>query len=651
MRAAIALFLALVPIAAHAADTPWRDILARANSEKKPIVIFFRADPCAPCAAFERTALPHPAIQRRLPSVVFATLPASAGETSGVALFDRAGVLRARWAFVPGTMNFGVILDSAIAVAPQFERAVQLCESGDPDGGEVAAAIGLALLGRVDRARAALQRSRPGASPETQQAAIVANAVLDAAEGKSAPAPPSARPAQSGAIRILPLSRQIVSGRQKVKTNVTSTAIARVSFSLDGKEIQRVGRPPFSATLDFGPVPERRAIQVVAFDRNGRAIGRDERIVDEAGETFRVRLVTPREGAAGGAVPVELNVRAPATRRVERIAISWNDADRAVLTAPPWQAILQIPEGQLGVLRAVAELDDGRTSEDTALLNAGIVGQVDVQLVELPITIVNRNGSAPALAADRIHVREGTRVRRVESVATAAETPLTVGLLIDVSDSMQRTLPDVQEAAIRFLETLLGPRDRAFLIAFDSRAHLLQPATSDITLLRRQIMRLRPDGLTALDDAMVLGLLQFEGIKGRRAMIVFTDGFDRTSVYSPDDVRELARRVNVPIHPIASILDVPAALTAAGTNKTDLFAAGHADLQRLADATGGTAHTLRNLADLPNVYAQIETTLRNQILAFARTDRGTRENEWRSVQVKVEGADQVFAPEGYYASW
>jgi hypothetical protein len=52
------------------------------------------------------------------------------------------------------------------------------------------------------------------------------------------------------------------------------------------------------------------------------------------------------------------------------------------------------------------------------------------------------------------------------------------------------------------------------------------------------------------------------------------------------------------------------------------------------------------------VYARIEAALRAQVLAFMRTDRGGRENEWRAIRVEVRGATgQVYAPAGYYAPW
>lgn len=712
MRAGLLLLLFALSIEAE----EWQELLARAHREEKPLVVFYTTPLCPRCDELQRVTVPHPTIERRLPNVVFAVLQ---GTEPGVAYFDHSGVLRARWPIVPDTTNFGIILDSIVTVAPHFARAVQLAASGAPYEADLEAGIGLALLERAADARAALTRAREHGSPATRQSAIVTTAVLDANEGKvkqalaalqqiaANPVTPkiaaeawitigkihrssgktaeaiaayttaaekaeagspahaaaqqalaglrAARPAKANAIRILPLGRQLVSGRQTVKTHVSSSAIARVVFTVDGRETARVERPPFSATLDFGDVPQRRAIRVVAFDRQGREAGRDERVVNDAGETFWLRLAAPAEGAVSGPVRVSMNVRAPAARPVRRVVVSWNDAVRAVLTAAPWETTIDVPAGQAGVLRAVAELDDGRSSEDAVLLNAGgAADRVDVQLVELPITVVSGNAPMPAITADRITVREGTRRRRVESIATAAETPLTVGLLIDVSESMQKTLPDLQEAAIRFLQAILGPRDRAFLVTFDTYARLQQPATGDLTLLRREIMKVRPNGLTALHDAMVLGLLQFEGIKGRRAMIVFSDGVDRTSRYGAADVAELARRVNVPIHVIASLPGLGPAFYTHGLPDpgTPWLDPADDELKGVARATGGTSHLLDDLAELPGVYARIEAALRAQILAFVRTEPATRENEWRRVQVEVKGDGlEVFAPAGYYAGW
>lgn len=718
MRGLVALFLMAVPLFAQ--DGGWEGALARADRERKPIVVFFTAEGCERCSRFAEASVPHPAIQRRLPPVVFTILPVESplwqSPDPGVAFFDRCGVLRARWPMIPDTTDFGIILDSVSAVAADFERAAQFEESGQPDAADLAAANGLGRMGRIADARDALARARASANEETRQGAVVIGAIFDANEGRWQEAltalepvaasaaeatigadawmaigairrasgsleqatqafttaaellgPDSRRSAEvqkaleglrnagrhPDAVRVLPIQNQVVRGRQVVRTRVGSPAVVRVVFSLDGREVERVTRPPFSATLEFGDVPERHVIRAAAFDRRGREIGRHERIVNDAGETFWLHLLTPREGPVLRKVHVSMDVRVPTSQRVRRVVLTWNDAERAVLEAAPWEATVTIPEDEIGVLGAKAELEDGRTAEDAVLLNArGAAGRADVQLVELPMTVASRSGAPPEITADRIVVREGDKVRRVTSIATAAETPLTVGLLIDVSASMQSSLLDVQEAAIGFLESILGPRDRAFVITFDTRARIVQQATSDPEQLRRQIMTLRPDGLTAIHDAMVLGLLQFEGVKGRRAMIVFSDGLDITSEYKAADVRELARRVHVPIHVIASTTGVSARLRPSPGSSNPRLDPGQEELAGIARSTGGSSQVLDNLGELDRLYARIAASLRAQILAFVRVDPGTRENEWRPVKVEMKDRDvEVFAPEGYYAVW
>lgn len=346
MRPGLTLLLLLLLQASP--DATWRDLLATSARDKRPAVVFFRSQDCPRCEELERVFVHHPAIERRLPAVVFAALPVDAGEAaalwksshSGIAYFDRSGALRARWPIVPDTMNFGIILDSIIAV--DFEHALQLFEAGQPGEGEIALALGFARLGRNTDARAALERARAQGNPEIRQSVIVTAAVLDFKEGRHADAltqiqvvaanaltPKIAAEASkamesireamgrrdpgrnSGVIRILPPDRQVVRGRQIVKTHVASANVARVAFSLDGREVPRRMQPPFSATLHFAEVPTRQTIRVVAFNRKGQEIGRDEHVVNEAGETFWLRILEPREGAAHGRVRVHVGIRAP----------------------------------------------------------------------------------------------------------------------------------------------------------------------------------------------------------------------------------------------------------------------------------------------------------------------------------------------------
>jgi Ca-activated chloride channel homolog len=732
-------------VADPAAAAAWHEALARADNEKKPLVVFFRPKRCGDCDVFQRDVVPHPTIGRRTSKLVFATIPFSKADVAlpwsekdaGIAVFDRTHTVRATWTGVPDTTTLGLILDAAIAAGPHFERAIAADAGRGPYAGASEVATGLIQLGRPEEARAYLQEAIAKGAPDVGQLASVSLALLDASE-KSAPAalerldaivaaartPDVAAEAwmaiaiiqralghladaenafrqaadlagsksptgiaagaalaslasTSGApqdastvVKIMPPDDQIVTGRQTVRALVNSPAVARVVFTVDAKEIASVTRPPFSTPAQFSRIPQTQTIGAVAYDFSGAEIGRDERRVNDAGDVFWIRLHEPTVDPSG-AVPVSVALRVPSSRRVESVTVSWNDESKAVLTVAPLATTMttsiKIPPQQVGVLKVVAKLDDGRTAEDAIPLNAGAyVERTEVQLVELPVTITEGGKPLPSLNPTDLVVQEGRARKVVESIAAAADSPVTVGILIDTSASMYNTLPDVQEAAIRFLDAVLRPTDRAFVVNFDSKATLVQPATADREALRRAIMHLSASGLTALHDAIILGLLQFEGIKGRRALVVFTDGFDVSSRYTAEDLRRLSQRMNVPVYAIAPELRAasigapgianaivpsgPGRFASVPPTQASPAAQGLEDLKGVARASGGQMHEVKALNRLDDVYGLIAEALRAQMLITIRTAPGTSDNEWRPVTVSAAARNlDVRAPAGYYA--
>lgn len=632
---------------------------------------------------------------------------------AGLGVFDRQGTLRFTFDGIPDLSTLGVILDDVADVAPHLERAVAAVEGGEPAEGELDSAIALMILGRRDEARAALQRAIGSAQPETRQYAEIARALLDGQDGRAANAirtldaivanartPRIAGDAWlaigllhrmarayddanvafatarvllgtsesriaaisdealsalenaadgSGPIRIIPPASQVVTGRVNVTTLVTSAEIASVAFTLDGKEIARSRRPPFVAAIDFGRVPEERTIGAIAFDGLGNETGRDELVVNGGGERFWFRIVEPLAGTVEGTTPVRMTLRAPADDAVQRVTISWNDEVRTVLTEEPWETTVRIP-GEIGVLRGVAHLADGREAEDAVLLNAsGHAERADVQLVELPVTL---SDPSARLDTKSVIVREGGRRRNAESVQPPAESPLTVGFVIDTSGSMQDALANVQEAALGFLDSALGERDRGFIVAFSTRARLVQAPTADKARLREKMMSLRARGSTALYDAIAVGLLQLQGVKGRRALVVFTDGGDLTSRYGATDIAALAKRTHVPIHLIATTPNRSSQKTAGPRPDELRWGATYRSLSAMAESTGGRAYVLDRVEDLPQVYQRIGDALRSQFLVFVRAEPGRHENDWRDIDVEIVARGlTAFAPEGYYAPW
>ena len=706
----------------------WQEARERAAREGKPLLVFFRPKLCPACDEFERDSISHPAIVRRLPQLVFAPVPYAAPwnvKQPGLALIDESGGLRATWPGIPSTSQFLSIADSVITATPNFQRAAALESASDPYAGKTNLAIGTALLGRIDLARAILSEVMLRGTHRQQQLAIISSAYLDAGEGLASEAitalnqiiadpatandvradawlayatiqqnrganeeaakgyraaietgsagstagieaakqlaqiPAEARSAGSkrGPFRLVPFDEQIVTGQRGVRTSVTSTNVARVAFSLDGGATAVVSNPPFTTKLDFGDMPESHVVRAIAYDEKGMELGRDEMTVNDGGDVFWMRLAEPSGAHAKGSVPVSVLLRIPPARAVRAVTISWNDEPIASLSEAPWRTVATIP-GQVGILRAVAELDDGRIVEDAVLLNApGYVERTEVQVVEIPVTVT------PTIAVEpkELSVREGRKVREVQSVTMGAEAPLTVGLLFDTSQSMEQRLSDLQEAALLFIETGLDPADRVFLISFDTRATLVQPPTTDRDALRDAILDFRPSGLTSLHDAMILGLLQFEGVRGRRGLVVFTDGLDRTSRYKPADLAAMAKRSNVPIYLITTPMNRPGfdwgstmwSEKRGGKNDPGPVLTGNTgaeDLERMARRSGGRLHEMTSLGQLPRIYASIADALRAQVIVAIRTEPARKENDWREIDVDVKkrGID-VRAPAGYYA--
>ena len=108
----------------------------------------------------------------------------------------------------------------------------------------------------------------------------------------------------------------------------------------------------------------------------------------------------------------------------------------------------------------------------------------------------------------------------------------------------------VLEAAAVFFEGTLAERDRAFLVEFASRPHLAQALTGDLGLLRERLSSVEVGGDTAFYDAILFSIAQFQGVGGRKALVVLTDGEDYGSHFSPERCIEQALAHGVQLYVI-----------------------------------------------------------------------------------------------------
>jgi hypothetical protein len=158
--------------------------------------------------------------------------------------------------------------------------------------------------------------------------------------------------------------------------------------------------------------------------------------------------------------------------------------------------------------------------------------KIDTRLVSVPVIVSDRNGRyVPNLTQANFTVLQDGSPQNIAFFG-ATEEPITIALLIDTSQSTRPVLDDIKDSASSFIK-LLGPRDRAMIVSFDYDTHILSPLTSDRERLKEAVNSAEiPDRLagTTLRDAAYQTVNQsFAGIKGRKAIILLTDGKDAGS--------------------------------------------------------------------------------------------------------------------------
>lgn len=507
--------------------------------------------------------------------------------------------------------------------APTAERPLVLV-ADRPLRPEADYVVRLAVRDEVSGAVAHLARgfrvpteARPG------DAAMLELAVAATADADAQAAAPPAGPDQ---LLLLPPEESVVLGLWRAEALVAGQRIARVDFLVDGAVQLSRTRPPFTAELRLDRFPREQVIAAAGYDTAGELVVADEVIVNQPRGELRVRIVEPaRAATVVGRALARAEVTVPAGRRVERLEIRLDDEPAVVVERPPWQAEIEVAESDRAVyLSAVVWLDDGSRAEDVRVLNAqGFSEEVDVAVVDLYVAAVDRqHRPVPGLAASDFRVTEDGRPQEVRRFEEVVDLPLGVGLVLDVSGSMQRSLGEVREAADEFLRRVVRPGDHAFVVAFSDRPSLVVAPTDDVDLVADSLSGLRAFGGTALHDAVMTSLYHFRGVEGQKALVLFTDGDDTASAVKYEDSLEYARRMDVAVYTVGfgvGRLDVPL----------------RRKLDELATSTGGRSFYAGDAAELAAAYDQIELDLRSRYLLTYAPDRQERSDEYRRVEVEV----------------
>ena len=265
---------------------------------------------------------------------------------------------------------------------------------------------------------------------------------------------------------------------------------------------------------------------------------------------------------------------------------------------------------------------------------------VDVELVIFNVSITDDKGRLVAgLKAGDFQIREQGLLQTIKSF-TADDVPATVGLIIDNSGSMRERYTDVVNAALVFASASHS-EDEMFVVNFNENVYLgLPPSTkftSERAQLRSALLSNAPDGLTALYDALALGINHLKaGTRERKALVVLSDGGDNSSRQSLDGVLEIAKRSNATIYTIG-IYD-----------ETNLDKNPRV-LRRIADLGGGRAYFPDSVRDVERVWRDIAGEIRSQYTIGYHSSNPTRDGLFRKVEINAGRNRRVLARDGYFA--
>ena len=285
--------------------------------------------------------------------------------------------------------------------------------------------------------------------------------------------------------------------------------------------------------------------------------------------------------------------------------------------------------------------------------------RVDSRLIDMSVIVRDAKGvPVTGLPQTAFHVREDGAPQTVRYFASQRELPLSIGLIVDASDSQQKFVKEHEKEIEGFLREVMEPRDHAFAVCFGNHLRM----TSDWTNSAKAII----DGVHKFNkgdydfpelgpkEERVLGTALYDAIYfpieeklasengRRRVLIVFSDGEENSSEHDLIDAITAAQGADTLVYALRTT-----------ENKQDKMNArdryGMRVLEHLSEASGGRVFDVRK-EDSKAIFASIATDLRSLYEVGYYSTNKEQGKSFRKVTIEVEGEGlKVQARAGYVA--
>ena len=250
-------------------------------------------------------------------------------------------------------------------------------------------------------------------------------------------------------------------------------------------------------------------------------------------------------------------------------------------------------------------------------------------------TFAEGNGPARALVdLAQADAKADTAADHVEAAALQQPTTVTgssldslvaganVFILFDTSNYMYRGFVFAQDAIADFVRSL-DTADKIAMYSYSRDLSRVAPLTPDRSAVLRGVRNTVAGDEAALYNTLLLTLRDASQYKGRKVVVVFSNGPDNSSVVPPEDVAELAQSAGISVYMIS-------------TQQAKLEPVSTAVFERMTAATGGKAYFAKNWRDEKRAFASIRDDLAH-LYSISYYPRANPNRGWRSIQVRLVG--------------
>lgn len=359
----------------------------------------------------------------------------------------------------------------------------------------------------------------------------------------------------------------------------------------------------------------------------------------QSGPSIKIVAPTEETYVNGQTRLVAVIEPASASRLVERVTFFANAVQVCTVVRAPfqcdWDAGAGISEQHI---RVAATLRGGeRLVHNVRTRGVQYAESVDVDAVQVTAVVTDGDGRfVKGLEERDFQILEDDRPQPITHFSSE-DIPLEMVAALDVSSSMEQALPRLKGAAKKFLSGL-RQKDQVTVLAFNENIFRLARRETDQGERERAISLMAPWGGTALHDAIIEATALLGRQSGRRAIVLFSDGDDQSSI-APLSAA------------IAKTEASDATIYAIGLGRAVQNPTLQQLMKRLATVSGGRAFFTEKEDELDTIFEQVLEDLRNQYLLAYSAPETPRGGKWHGIKVQVKGGKyRVRARQGRVSS-